>query len=352
MPGTTSTRWPLEDRPERGEDFVHQQAHIDRRDRGRPLGHDSHRGQDRVHQPVEPLDLLERRPMPRGARLAARQVARLAAAQRRLVGKQVGIGADDGQRRAQLMGHEGDQLAARLIDRLERLDPRLGLRLLTALLDDPGEQVRDRAELRHVLVAERPPPLGLDIEDADDLVVPGERDGQHRGDEAALVDAADPQEAGVGLDVGDHQRSALGGDAAGHALAERDARPADLVAVEAVRGGQRQVRSVAVEQIERGDIRVEHVARPVDDGLEQLVPRPRGRGEARDLVQEAELLELVGRSPGRHDTISRTGRAGGWGRGRDARHRHHHTSLRNGCGREGCGAVVAGARNGPRRWPA
>ena len=50
--------------------------------------------------------------------------------------------------------------------------------------------------------------LGLDVEDADGLVVPGERNGQHGGHEAALVDAADPQEPGVGLDVGDDQRLA------------------------------------------------------------------------------------------------------------------------------------------------
>ena len=87
--------------------------------------------------------------------------------------------------------------------------------------------------------------------------------------------------------------SRVGGDAAGDALAERDPGPADLVAVEAVRRGQRQVRSVAVEQVERGDVGVERVAGPVDDRLEQLVPRPRGRREARDLVQEPQLVELV-----------------------------------------------------------
>ena len=247
--------------------------------------------------------------MPGGARLAAGHVARFAAAQRRLVGEQVGVGPDDRQRGPQLVGDQRDQLAAGLVDGLERLDPRLGLGLLAALLDDPGQQVGDGAELRDVLVAERPPLLGLDVEDADDLVVPGERHRQHRGDEPALVDAADPQEAGVGLDVGDDQRPALGGDDPGHALAERDARPADLVAVEAVRRGQRQVRSVAVEQIERGDIRVEHVAGPVDDGLEQLVPRPRGGREPGDLVQEAELLELVGGLLGGHGSSTRAGRA-------------------------------------------
>ena len=48
--------------------------------------------------------------------------------------------------------------------------------------------------------------LGLDVEHADGLVVPDQRHGQHRGDEPALVDAADPQEARVRLDVGDDER--------------------------------------------------------------------------------------------------------------------------------------------------
>ena len=72
-------------------------------------------------------------------------------AQRRLLGEQVGVGADDRERRPQLVGDEGDQLAARLVDGLERLDPRLGLGLLAALLDDPGQQVGDRAELGDVV---------------------------------------------------------------------------------------------------------------------------------------------------------------------------------------------------------
>ena len=136
--------------------------------------------------------------------------------------------------------------------------------------------------------------LGLDVEHADGLVVPGQRHAQHRGDEPALVDAADPQEARVGLDIGDDQRLLMGRDAAGHALAERHAGPADLEPVEPVRGGERQVRSVPVEQVQRGDIGVERVPRPVDDRLEELVPGARRRGEPGDLVDEAELLELVG----------------------------------------------------------
>ena len=135
-------------------------------------------------------------------------VARLAADQRRLLGEQVRVRADHRERGPQLVGDEGDELAARLVDGLERLDPRLGLGLLAALLDDAGQDVGDRAELLDVGLAEVARLLGLDVEDPDDLVVPGERHRQHRGDEPSLVDAAHPQEARVGLDVGDDQRLA------------------------------------------------------------------------------------------------------------------------------------------------
>ena len=231
--------------------------------------------------------------MPRRPLLTPGDVARRPALQRRFLRQQVGVGADHRERRAQLVGHEGDQLAPRLVDApgARRRAPRP--RLLAALLDDAGQQVGDRAKLGDVAGREVARLLGLDVEDADDLVVPGERHGQHRGDEAPLVDAADPQEARVGADVRDDQRLAGGGDAAGDALAERHPGAADLVAVQAVRGRQRQVRAVAVEQVERRDVGVEGVARLVDDRLEQLVPRPRRRGQAGHAVQEAQLLELL-----------------------------------------------------------
>ena len=253
------------------------------------------------------------------------------------------------------MCHERDELAPGLVDRLERLDPCLGLGLLAALLDDARQEVGDGTELRDIMVAERPLLLGLDIEDAHDLVVPGQRDGQHRRDEPALVDAADPQEPRIGPDVRDDQRLASRGDAPGDPFGERHPRPADLETVEAVRGGQRQVRSVPVEQVERGDIRVQDVPGPVDDRLEELIPGP-GRGrEARDFVQEAELLQLVvggrrlpaGPRLGRRGTASGTGRSSGRGRGSVARHGHHHTSLEKGCGQDGCDTVAAWSRNGP-----
>src|SRR4029077_13005852 len=111
----------------------------------------------------------------------------------------------------------------------------LGLTPHPALLDDVGEEVGDRPPVGDVRRAEVTMLLGLDVEDADDPVVPDKRHGQHRGDEAALVDAADPKEALVAADIGDYERLARLGDAAGHPGAERDPGAADLVAVEAVR---------------------------------------------------------------------------------------------------------------------
>ena len=308
----------------------------------------------------------------RSRRSICSSVARCHAA--RVSREQVGVRADDGERRPQLVGDQGDQLAPRLVDRLECLDPRLGLGLLPALLDDPGQQVGDRAQLGDVMVAEVPGLLGLDVEDPDDLVAPGQRDGQHGGHESALVDAADPQEPRVCPDVRDDRRSPVGRDAAGDALAERNAGPADLEAIQAVGGGEGQVRSVPIEQVERGDVGVEHIASPVDDGLEELVPGPGRRRQAGDLVEEAELFELVGRARRQRRAGTRPVRArpalrawpirgGGWpsgvgdgirqlarARGRVVRrHGDHHTSLRKVAVQNGCGPVAAGTRNGPAR---
>ena len=213
-------------------------------------------------------------------------------------------------------------------------DPGLGLDLLAALLDDPGEQVGDRAELGDVVGAEDAMLLRLDVEDADDLVVPGQRHGQHRRDVAALVEAADPQEARLRADVRDDERLARRGDVAGHALAVRHPRPPDLEAIEAGRRGERQVRSIAVEEVEGGDVGVERIAGAVDDGLEQLVPRPRGRREARDLVQEAELRELIRLLQARARVDVR------------GRHVDHDTSVEKERPVEGCGGVLGAVRNG------
>ena len=297
--------------------------------------------------------------MPCGAGLAPLDVARFAADEIGLIGQEVGVGADHREGRAQLMGDERDQLAACLVDRLERLDACLGLGLLAALLDDPGQQVGDRAELGHVVGREIAGDLRLHVEHPHDLVVPRQGHAEHRSDEAALVDAAYPQEPGIGLDVSDDRRLVGRRDPAGDTLPERHARPADLEAVEPVGRGEGQVRSIPVKEVQRGDIRVQRVAGPVDHGLEQLVPCPRGRGEPRDLVQEAQLLELVrgGRRQAAHivSVHRRAGRmrAGALGAlGCQIGHGDHDTSVGNERRPKGCDEVVRAVRYGPWRTAA
>ena len=112
---------------------------------------DPDRLEDRVHQAIQPLDLLDGALVPRGARLAAGRVARRATVEDGLLGEQVRVGPHDRQRRAQLVGHERDELVARLVEGHQLGDLRLGLALEAALLEDPREQVRDRGQLRDVL---------------------------------------------------------------------------------------------------------------------------------------------------------------------------------------------------------
>jgi len=82
---------------------------------------------------------------------------------------------------------------------------------------------------------------------------------------------------------------------------------------------------------------VERVASPVDDGLEQLVPRPRRRRQAGDVAKEPELVEL-----GALSCVSRVG----FGR----RHVDHDTSLGVDHRRNRCEGETGRLRNGAGRW--
>src|SRR6266508_3521555 len=89
---------------------------------------------------------------------------------------------------------------------------------------------------------------------------------------------------------------------------------------------------------------MERVARLVDDRLQELVPRPRGRHEASHAMEEAQLVELL-RLPFRGATRIEV----------EAGHDRHDTSLENNRPADGCGAVAAPTRNGrgpkPGRQP-
>ena len=98
---------------------------------------------------------------------------------------------------------------------------------------------------------------------------------------------------------------------------------------------------------------MEGVARPVDDRLQQLVPGARGRRQARDIVEEAQLVELVGpaRSAGPRAMASSTGGRSVAGGRRSApvvdRSSSSRYKGRKGCGRRRLRRVLARLRQRP-----
>ena len=96
---------------------------------------------------------------------------------------------------------------------------------------------------------------------------------------------------------------------------------------------------------------MQRVAGPVDDGLEQLVPGARGGGQAQDLVEEAQLVELVPAARRRARTrLEGFGSAGGISSGAlsGGRHGHHGTSLGKVGPSKGCGRGKVAKRYGPQ----
>ena len=190
-------------RPQQLHRLAERLSQVERRARqhAQPLAAD--RDEDRVHQPVEAADLVDRRVAPVLGRRASRCVRHPAGR----VGQQVHVGADHGERRAQLVGDHREQLGACLVEGLELAQLSLLLPLQPAFLDDPGQQRGDRRQEVDLLRREAPRRDRLDVEDADHDVVPGERHGEHRG-EPREVEAAEVLEARVQPDVGDLDRPA------------------------------------------------------------------------------------------------------------------------------------------------
>ena len=239
----------------------------------------------------------------------------------RRVREEVDVGPDHGQRGSQLVGDEREELRPRLVELLERLQLALLLALETALLDDPREEGRDRHEERDLARGEPARLDRLHVEDADDEVVPGEGHREHRG-EPGQVEAAEVLEARVEPDVGDLDRPAGCGGSPGDPFAQREADLPDVLLVQAVRRRQREAVGAMVQEVERADLHVERLARPVDDRLHQLVPVAGLRRQLGELVQERELAE----------------RAQGVGLGREV----------SGLGRETFDAVLGGERRDRR----
>ena len=92
--------------------------------------------------------MVEARHLVEGGRLPLGRRSRLGSAPdaRRRLTEEIEVGADDGQRRPQLVGDDGQQLGPGGVERRQLDEPALDLGLETTLLDDPGEQRADRPE--------------------------------------------------------------------------------------------------------------------------------------------------------------------------------------------------------------
>ena len=179
---------------------------------------------------------------------------------------------------------------SRLVDGAQALELSLGFALQPVALDSAGQQRGERLEEADIALGEATLTDGLDVEHADDRVVPDKRHGAHRG-ELRLVDAADPVEAPVAVDIeagGGLSRSCHD---AGNPHAQRQPCHANLLAIKPVRGRQRHARAVAIHQVERADLGLGGGSRPIDDRAHQLIPRPRRANKSGDLSQEFELLQ-------------------------------------------------------------
>ena len=119
-----------------------------------------------------------------------------------------------------------------------------------ALLDDPGDLIRDRLEKVDLLAAEIALLDRLHVHHADDLVAREDRDGQHRG-EALLVGLRHPLPARLAADVARRKGNARVRDPADDPLADPQRRAPDAAAVKPVRGDEAQQSIAALEEIQR-----------------------------------------------------------------------------------------------------
>ena len=189
------------------------------------------------------------------------------------------------------MGHNRQQLGACLVQGGKRGQLRFRLGLDAALLDDAREQRGNRLQEAHVLGRERPRLGRLDVENADQAVVPRQRNGEHRR-QTRHVEAGNPLEVGIDANVGDLDWTSLGCGQPGDALADAEVDTADLVAVQAVRGGKRQAGAVPVEKVEGADLDPQGQRGPIHERAHEIVPVASACSELCELLEQGQLAQL------------------------------------------------------------
>ena len=136
------------------------------------------------------------------------------------------------------------------------------------MLDRDGGAVGGELEQVAFVGGEGARGQAADVQDAEDAVLGEQRDAEQAAD--ALLAQDRVEDVGV-VDVGDDDRAALGGDAAGEALADGDLHAALDLFLDALGGAGVQRRAAVVEQQDRGGVGAEDLGDAQQQLAEQLL---------------------------------------------------------------------------------
>ena len=200
--------------------------------------------------------------------------------------------ADDGvERRAQLVGHVGQELRLVAAHRLQLAEE-------ARVLDSQGRLGREGLQQVDDVWAEGPCGLPVYHEPADDPVLPQERDGQERANARAQQDILQSSVIGpLGRDIGDLDRLVGLGEPAHGALALEDARFAaglHQLFLQALLGPQQERFRRLVVLVDGATIRARELGRSGDDRRENCVEIQRRADGLPYLAERGELVDRAG----------------------------------------------------------
>ena len=213
---------------------------------GGQRGHDTQALEDRVDGLVDAVDLGQ------GLALPARCLG--IGGRAGLAAQQLDVGAHDRERRPQGVRHDRHEVGPGLVDGAQRLDLRLAASAWRRLFSTSAARRPASVSRKRRLAGENSRGSTVWTLRTPTTCSSQTSGTEHHRREARLVDAADPGEARVVVDVRADDRAArLGGDAR-DALAHGQASHADGVVVEAVRRREGHAAAVAVGEVERADV--------------------------------------------------------------------------------------------------
>jgi hypothetical protein len=187
-----------------------------------------------------------------------------------------------GRGRAQLVRGDRDELVANGVELTELL-------VEERALDAEGTALRGPLHQLDVLGREAPRRQRPDVDDAEHAAAREQRHAEERLDPLLAQDRV--QHVGV-VDVLDHDRRPLSGDAAGEAATHRDPHPALDLLLDPLRRARHELASRLVEHQERGRVGLEDVADPEEQLVEERIQR---QVRERRIGDEQELVQPLGR---------------------------------------------------------